>query len=47
VRLTVVQVAGEDPLDKRPLRGALSQETTFQATQWVSYTLMGLVVALA
>ena len=45
--LTVVQVAREDPRDKRPLRGALSRETTSLAAQWVPYTLMGLVVALA
>ena len=35
VGLTVVQVIGEDPRDKRSLQGALSQETTSRATQWV------------
>ena len=35
VGLTVVQVAEEDSRDKRPLRDALSQKTTSQATQWV------------
>ena len=35
VVLTVVQVAGEDSRDKRPLWGALSRETTSWATQRV------------
>jgi len=41
VGLTVVQVAGEDSRDKRPLRGALFRETTFRATQWVLLYLYG------
>ena len=36
VGLIVVQIAAEDPQNKRPLRGALSRETTSRATQWVS-----------
>ena len=35
VGLTVVHIAREDPQDKRSLQGALSQETTSRATQWV------------